>query len=67
MMVIRSSQVPADGTPSTGHDMDPLQEQAAELYAGQLAADWVPSVRTIRAELQVGQARAQRLWGYLAA
>jgi len=59
MMVIRGSQVPADGTPATGHDMNPLQEQAAELFAGQLAADRVPSVRAIRAELHVGQARAQ--------
>jgi hypothetical protein len=67
MMVIRSSQVPAHGTPATGHEMDPLQEQAAELFAGQLAADRVPSVRAIRAQLHVGQARAQRLRDYLAA
>lgn len=67
MMVIRGSQVPVDGTPATGHDMDPLQEQAAELFAGQLAADRVPSVRAIRAELHVGQTRAQRLRDYLAA
>ena len=67
MMVIRSSQVPADATPATEHDMDPLQEQAAEFFAGQLAADRVPSVRAIRAELHVGQARAQRLRDYLSA
>jgi Protein of unknown function (DUF2637) len=67
MMVIRGSQVPAGGTPGTGHDTDPLQERAAELFAGQLAADRVPSVRAIRAELHVGQARAQRLRDYLAA
>lgn len=67
MMVICGSQVPVDGTPETGHDMDPLREQAAELFAGQLAADRVPSVRAIRAELHVGQARAQRLRDYLAA
>ncbi len=66
MMVIRSSQVPADGTPGTEHDADPLQEQAAELFAGQLAADRVPSVRAIRAQLHVGQPRAQRLRDYLA-
>jgi hypothetical protein len=66
MMVIRSSQVPADGTPGTGQDADPLQERAAELFAEQLAADRVPSVRAIRTALHVGQPRAQRLRGYLA-
>jgi hypothetical protein len=34
MMVIRSSQVPSDGTPETEHDADPFHEQAAELFAG---------------------------------
>jgi hypothetical protein len=58
MIVIHSSQVPADGTHATGHDADPLRERAAELFAGQLAAGRVPSVRAIRAELHVGQARA---------
>jgi len=67
MMVIRSSQVPADDSPATGHDMDPHQERAAELFAGQLAADGVPSVRAIRAQLNVGQPRAQRLRDFLAA
>jgi hypothetical protein len=67
MMVIRSSQVPAASTPETGRDADPLQEQAAEVFAAQLAADRVPSVRAIRAQLHVGQPRAQRLRDYLAA
>lgn len=66
-MVIRSSRVAADATPETGHDADPLHEQAAELSAGQLAADRVPSVRAIRAQLHVGQGRAQRLRDYFAA
>jgi hypothetical protein len=66
MMVIRSSQVPADGTPKTGHDADPLQEQAVELFAEELAADRIPSVRAIRAQLHVGQPRAQRVRNYLA-
>jgi hypothetical protein len=61
MMVIRSSQAPADDASGVGHDADPLQEQAAELFAEQLAADRVPSVRAIRAQLHVGQSRAQRL------
>jgi hypothetical protein len=67
MMVIHGSQVPADARPGTGLDADPLHEQAAELFAGQLAADRVPSVRAIRAQLHVGQARAQRLRDNLAA
>ena len=33
MMVIRSSQAPADGTSETEHNADPLREQAAELFA----------------------------------
>jgi hypothetical protein len=66
MLVIRSSQVPAGGAPETENDADPLQEQAAELFADDLAADRVPSVRAIRAQLHVGQPRAQRLRDYLA-
>jgi hypothetical protein len=65
MMVIRSSQVQAAaGRPEGGYEADPVQEQATELFAGQLAADRVPS---IRAELHVGQPRAQRLRDCLAA
>lgn len=66
MMVIRSSQMPAS-TSGTRRDADPLHEQAAELFAAQLAADRVPSVRAIRAQLHVGQPRAQKLRDYLAA
>jgi hypothetical protein len=66
MMVIHSSQVPAASTSGTGRDADPLREQAAELFAAQLAADRVPSVRAIRAQLHVGQPRAQKLRDYLA-
>jgi hypothetical protein len=65
MMVIRSSQVPAGNMPEDQRDGDPLQERAAELFAGQLAADRVPSVRAIRAQLHVGQPRAQRLRDFL--
>lgn len=55
-----------DGALETEHDADPLQEPAAELFDGQLAAGRVPSVRAIRAQLHVGQRRAQRLREYLA-
>ena len=67
MMVIRSSQAVTDGMPGSADAPDPLGEQAAEIFAGQLAADRVPSVRAIRAQLHVGQPRAQRLRDYLAA
>jgi Protein of unknown function (DUF2637) len=74
MMVIRGTQQTAsDVSPETGQaaagmpEADPLQEQAAELFAEQLAADRIPSIRAIRAQLHVGQPRAQRLRDYLAA
>jgi len=67
MMVIRRSQVPADGTANGGRVADPLQKQATEVFAAELMADRVPSVRAIRAQLHVGQSRAQRLRDCLAA
>ena len=66
MMVIRGSQAVPDGASGSAGSPDPLQERAAEVFAGQLAADRVPSVRAIRAQLHVGQPRAQRLRDYLA-
>ena len=66
MMVIRGSQVLVENRSEVGRDVDPLWERAAELFADHLVADRVPSVRTIRAQLHVGQPRAQRLRDYLA-
>jgi hypothetical protein len=66
MMVIRGSQAGPDSMPGKAGDRDPLQEQAAEVFANQLAVDRVPSVRAIRTQLHVGQPRAQRLRDYLA-
>jgi hypothetical protein len=60
------SAAPRSAPGSTGVP-DPLQEEAAEVFADQLAADRVPSVRAIRTQLHVGQPRAQRLRDYLAA
>jgi hypothetical protein len=54
------------GAPGTEHDTDPLRERAAELFAGQLAADRVPPVHAIRAQFHAGQPRAQRLRDCLA-
>ncbi len=61
-----SGWAPVEDTSEIGHDADPLQEQAAELFAEQLAADRIPLVRAIRAQLHVGQPRAQRLRDFLA-
>jgi hypothetical protein len=66
MMVIRSSHAAPEGAPGKAETPDPLQGQAAEVFAGRLAADRVPSVRAIRAQLHVGQPRAQRLRDHLA-
>jgi hypothetical protein len=65
MMVIRTSQVPGDHMPETVRQADPLEAKVAELFAERLTADRVPSVRVIRAQLHVGQPRAQRLREYL--
>jgi hypothetical protein len=68
MMIIRAAQTATavlrlhEGTTV----IDPLGEQAAVVFAAELAADRVPSVRAIRAALHVGQPRAQRLREYLA-
>jgi hypothetical protein len=66
MMVIRNSQASAGGATACENDADPLHQQAAEVFAEQLAAARVPSVRAIRAELKVGQVLAQRLRDSLA-
>jgi hypothetical protein len=69
LMVIRGAQAsaaaphPHDGAYVT----DPLGKRAAVVFAAELAADRLPSVRAIRAALHVGQSRAQRLREYLAA
>jgi hypothetical protein len=70
MVIIRSAQVPAateagPGTSGAPAD-DPLHAQAVEAFAREVAAGRVPSVRTIRARLHVGQPRAQRVRAYLA-
>jgi hypothetical protein len=66
MLVIRSSQMESGSTADSLGPADPLHEQAAKMFAEQLAADQVPSIRAIRAQLHVGQPRAQRLRGLLA-
>jgi hypothetical protein len=67
MMVIRGSQVLPDDVSGSTSIPGPLIGQAVEVFADQLAADRVPSIRAIRAQLHVGQPRAQRLRDYLPA
>jgi hypothetical protein len=67
MVVIRNSQAVPGRVPGKAEAADPLQDQAAGVFADQLAAERIPSVRAIRAQLHVGQPRAQRLRDYLAA
>jgi hypothetical protein len=61
MVIIRGARAQAEGgsgrvVPSP----DPLQEHAARMFADELASARVPSIRAIRAQLHVGQPRAQR-------
>jgi Protein of unknown function (DUF2637) len=71
MMIIRGAQASAAAPrPHDGASVsmfDPLGEQAAVVFAADLATNRVPSIRAIRAALHVGQSRAQRLRKYLAA
>jgi hypothetical protein len=69
MVIIGGAQAPVV-TPGLRGDApvaDPLAERAAVVFAADLAADRVPSVRAIRSALHVGQPRAQRLRDCLAA
>lgn len=66
MIVIRGSRAAPAGVSGSASIPDLLSGQAAEIFADQLAADRVPSIRAIHAQLHVGQSRAQRLRDYLA-
>jgi hypothetical protein len=61
MMIIRGVQESADapGGPADVPEADPLRERATQVFADDLAAGRVPSVRAIRTQLHVGQPRAQ--------
>ena len=66
MLVIRSSQASAADGHEDGCESDPLFEEAARVFAD-MRAERVPSIRTIRAQLHVGQPRAQRVRAQLRA
>jgi Protein of unknown function (DUF2637) len=70
MMIVRGVQQPAgDVSPETEEAPvavpDTLQAQAAEEFGDDVAAGLMPSIRTIRARLHVGQPRAQLVRAYL--
>jgi hypothetical protein len=69
MVIIRGNQVPAVAARADGDPVvnDPLGDQAVLVFAADLAAEHVASIRAIRAQLHVGQPRAQRLRDFLAA
>jgi hypothetical protein len=69
MVIIRGSHVPAVAAGANGDPVvsDPLGNQAVLVFAADRAAELVPSIRAIRAQLHVGQPRAQRLRDYLVA
>ena len=73
MTIIRGTRQPDDRVSGAEHvsvavsGADPLRVQAAEVFAADVAAGRVPSIRAIRSRLRVGQPRAQQVRAYLAA
>ena len=55
----------AEHVPEAVSGTDPLRVQAAEVFAADVAAGRVPSIRAIRSRLRVGQPRAQQVRAYL--
>ena len=73
MTIVRGARQPVDRVSEEEHvsvavsGVDPLRVQAAEVFAADVAAGRVPSIRAIRSRLHVGQPRAQQVRAYLAA
>ena len=70
MMIVRGTLHPAGEAFRETMKVSPsvpnaLQAQAAEEFATDVAAGHMPSIRTIRARLHVGQPRAQLVRAYL--
>jgi hypothetical protein len=72
MTIIRGTRQPENRVSEAEHvsravsGTDPLRVQAAEVFAADVAAGRVPSIRAIRSRLRVGQPRAQQVRAYLA-
>jgi Protein of unknown function (DUF2637) len=54
-----------DGVPVPGADLNGYREQAAELFAADIAAGKVPGIRAIKSGLHVGQDKADEVQAYL--
>jgi Protein of unknown function (DUF2637) len=72
VMILRGTQLPAGEVSSETVEAsasvpDALQAQAAEEFVDDVTAGHMPSIRTIRTRLHVGQPRAQLVRAYLAA
>jgi hypothetical protein len=71
MTIIRGTRQPddrvsaAERVPGAVSGTDPLRVQAAEVFAADVAAGRLPSIRAIRSRLHVGQPRAQQVRAYL--
>jgi hypothetical protein len=71
MTIIRGTRQPESGVSGAGHvpeaiyRTDPLRVRAAEVFAADVAAGHLPSIRAIRSRLRVGQPRAQQVRAYL--
>lgn len=56
MLIIRGVQESVDATKAKMELMaDPIVSEAANVFADDLAAECVPSIRAIRAQLHIGQ------------
>lgn len=66
MLVIRSSVAVPDA-PETGNGVPGFVHEAQRVFAGQIAAGEVPTVRAIRAQLGVGSHRAQQVRAHIEA
>ena len=73
MTIIRGTRQIDGGVSGAEHvsvsvsEADPLRVQAAEVFAADVAAGRLPSIRAIRSRMRVGQPRAQQVRAYLAA
>jgi hypothetical protein len=72
MTIIRGTRRPVDRVSEAERvseavsEADPLRVKAAEVFAAEVVAGRVPSIRAIRSRLRVGQPRAQQVRAYLA-
>lgn len=69
MVLIRNSSGPGPDeirVPDHVPTADPLQVQAADTFAADIATGTVPPIRAIRSALRIGQPRAQQVQAYLA-